>query len=357
MRVLFICGRELSYTRNDVLLRAFRRFAQVEVVGVSTRPRSLFTNSIALSARALSRWISPDYDLVFIGFYGHLLMLPAAIFSRQPILFDAFVSTYDTLSSDRQVFSARSWRGRLAYWLDRQACQSARHVLLDTSQHAKYFTQTFNIKEGKTTAIPVGCNEDLFYPRPAPLKSTSRTQVLYYSSFMPLHGVDVVIEAANRLKDKPVDFHLIGEGPTCAILQQRVKSYQLANVTFMPSVPLTELPTRITEADICLGGHFGASDKAGRVVPGKIYQILAMGSPLIATSTPANLDLLSHGENAYLCPPGDPVALANAIQALHQNFALREHLRAGEIALYQAYCSEAVITQRLEEVVRKLVDL
>lgn len=354
MRVLFITGRELAYSRNDVLLRAFRRFAEVDALGVEQRPASLALNSLRLSLRALPRLPSRRYDLVFVGFYGHLLMLPAGLLARAPVLFDAFVSTYDTLSADRQVFSPRSPAGRLAFWLDQAACRLASHVLLDTSLHAQYFAQTFNLPADKLSDLPVGCSEDLFSPRPQP-GVHPHTLVLYYSSYLPLHGVETVARAASLLTAENIHFRLIGSGPGLAAVQALATQAGLQNITFMPDVPLERLPAEIAAADVCLGGHFGSSEKAGRVVPGKVYQILAMGRPLIAGDTPANRMLLTEGEDALLCPPGDPASLAAALRSLHCDPALRSRLAAGARRLYEMACSEKVITDGLQAVCAALV--
>lgn len=349
MRVLFIAGRELSYPRNDVLLRAFRRFAQVEVIGRPERPRSLLRRSLRLGLELAPRLVRGGYDLVFVGFYGHFLMLPAGMLSRRPVLFDAFVSTYDTLADDRKTISPASPAGRLAYALDRTACRLAAHTLLDTELHADYFARTFSLPRENFSALPVGCNEDLFYPQPAPERQQGDVLALYYTGYMPLHGVDVVIEAADRLRDAPLHFRLIGDGPTRQVVQKRAGNLGLDKVEFVEAVPLEALPGELARADICLGGHFGGSEKAGRVAPGKVYQVLAMRRPLLATSTPANQALLEHGVSAYLCPPQDPEALASALQTLAESKALRDRLADGGYRRYRQVCSEAVITHGLKK--------
>ena len=354
MRILFMAGRELVYPRNDVLLRAFQRFGKVDVVGVEKRPASLVTNSMRLAARAIPKLISGRYDLVFVGFYGHLLMLPAGLLARKPVLFDAFVSTFDTLSSDRNVFSEDSMAGRLAFWLDRTGCRLADHVLLDTPSHAEYFAGTFSLSGKKISAIPVGCNEDIFFPQPLSFSSPC-TRVLYYSSYLPLHGVETVIRAAALLKHEKLQFRLIGSGQNYEQVRRLASELGVQNVEFIQDVPLEQLPKELSAADICLGGHFGSSGKAGRVVPGKVYQILASGRPLIAASAPANLTLLSHGESAYLCPPDDAEALAAAILHLHRDSMLRRHLATGGRTLYGQACSEAIITERLHKIVMDML--
>jgi glycosyltransferase involved in cell wall biosynthesis len=353
MRILYLVGREVSYQRNDVLLRAFKRFSQVDVIA-GGNAGGLVWRSLQVLLQAIPSLIAKKYDLIFVGFYGHLIMLPVGSSQRTPVLFDAFLSNFDTLCFDRRRFAPGSFPGRLAYWLDTMSCQLADRVLLDTIQHAQYFTETFRISAEKLTSIPVGCNEDIFHPLPKTTGDGCR--ILYYSSYMPLHGVDVVIRAAKLLlEERDLHFKLIGSGQEYESIRRLAEEWGLSNVTFEPPVPLEKLPGEIAAADICLGGHFGQSAKAKRVIPGKIYQILAMASPLIAADTPANATLLQHGETAYLCPTGDANALAEAILTLHRNSDLRERLAANGRERYIQRAGEAVITQKLHQIVNEMI--
>jgi glycosyltransferase involved in cell wall biosynthesis len=355
MRVLFLTGREITYARNEVLLRAFQRFGAVDLIAAEKQPASLLTNSLRVAAAALPRLLTRSYDLVFIGFYGHLILRLLGNLIRQPILFDAFVSTYDTLSFDRQQFTPHSLSGKAAFWLDQSTCRRASHVLLDTTQHIDYFVQTFGLPHTHFTALPVGCSEAIYHPQPKPSAAHSQfpeqTIVLSYTTFLPLHGMETVLHAAAQLMTAPIHFRVIGAGPLLPAMQELAATLGLTNLTFAPPVPPTALAQALAAADICLGGHFGKSEKAGRVVPGKIYQMLAMAKAVIAGDTPANRTLLQHGEQALLVDPTDPQALAAAISTLHRDPPLRAHLAAQGHELYQATCSEAVITQRLQEVV------
>lgn len=354
MRVLYMAGRELDYPRNDVLLRAFRRLGTVEVIG-ETRSGSLLWRTGRVLFPALPRLLTEHYDLIFVGFYGHLLMLLVGPLSRSPVLFDAFVSTYDTLCFDRELFAPHSLPGRLAFWLDQMACRLAHCVLLDTPLHADYFVRTFAVSPNQIRTLPVGCNEEIFFPRGS-ASANNTTCVLYYCTYLPLHGVEIVVRAAALLRSEPrLCFRLVGAGQTYAQVRRLADSLDLQNMTFVPSVPLKALPVEIAAADICLGGHFGYSTKAYRVIPSKIYQILAMARPLIAADTPANRELLSHEETAYLCPSADPEALASGILNLHQDVALRDQLAARGRALYLERCSEAVITERLRQLVVEMI--
>jgi glycosyltransferase involved in cell wall biosynthesis len=351
--ILYLSGREVEYTRNDVLVRALKRIATVDVLS-EHGPGSILFRSLRLTLRALPLLFRKDYDLVVVGFYGHLLMLPIGLLSRAPILFDAFVSTYDTLVQDRRQVREGSLGAYLARWLDRTASNLSDQILLDTPQHAAYFESALGITGEKLRTLPVGCNEELFAPRP--VVPHEGLVVLYYCTYLPLHGADVVLAAAAMLEDQAgLSFRLVGRGPEYDHVRALAEKLELSNLAFVPALPLEGLVEEISRADICLGGHFGQSEKASRVIPGKIYQILSMAKPLIAADTPANLSLLEHERQAFLCPPGDPAALAAGIADLASDPARRGRLAQAGRRRFLDCCSEAAITKELSIIVGELV--
>ncbi|HAJ35758.1 MAG TPA: hypothetical protein DCL15_08705 [Chloroflexi bacterium] len=353
--ILFVAGRELTYTRNDVLTRALRRQGTaLDVIGVSQQVRSISRTTAHLLPMLASRLLRHRYDLVMVGFYGYLLAPAVRMFTQAPLLFDAFVSNYDTLCFDRQVVAPTSLLGRAIYQFDAHICRSVHHLLLDTPQHVAYFVDTFGLDARRISWIPVGCNEEIFYPRPAPSKHDT-TVVLHYSTFLPLHGVDVILRAAAHLRAKPVHFRLIGDGPLFDAMKGLAAELHLKNVEFLPPVPLAFLAEEIANAHICLGGHFGSSGKSQRVVPGKIYQMMASRRAIIAADSPANRALLAHGISALLTPAGDPEQLASAILHLHENPALCASLADGAYHTFEMECSEQVIGARLSSIMTALL--
>ena len=91
----------------------------------------------------------------------------------------------------------------------------------------------------------------------------------------------------------------------------------LPQVRFESWLPYERLARRIGEADILLG-IFGASPKAGRVIPNKVYQALACGRPLITRCSDAYPEELAGDPYSGICfvPPADGPALAAAAAAL-----------------------------------------
>jgi glycosyltransferase involved in cell wall biosynthesis len=87
------------------------------------------------------------------------------------------------------------------------------------------------------------------------------------------------------------------------------------------------------------------------VIPGKLFQFLAMARPAIAGETEANQELVRHGQNIWLTPLGEAEALAAAIVKLSEDPVLRESLGQGGYTCFQERASEQVIQQKLYRII------
>src|SRR5262249_57979418 len=94
-------------------------------------------------------------------------------------------------------------------------------------------------------------------------------RVLFYGRYLPLHGIDTIIAAAARLRER-ADVVLIGDGPERPRMQTLAARLGVA-VTWRDEVPLAALPGELAAASVVLG-VFGTGRKAAMVVPNKVYQ-------------------------------------------------------------------------------------
>jgi glycosyltransferase involved in cell wall biosynthesis len=351
-RVLFISGREVDYMRNRVLLTALGLHFDVTVC------TSGAGSTVGRTAAGLVRLLAsrPDYDICFAGFYGQPLAIALSLIQRRPILLDAYVSTYDTLCKDRRWIRPGSLLCRLAQWLDRKSCLVAASVVTDTETHARYFAETFGIPADKLHPVYVGCDETLFQPREEVPDDQGYVEVFFYGSFLPLHGTEVIVKAADLLRHRAdIRFTIGGEGMCHANVQQMVAELSLSHLDLVGWVPLEQLPYHIARGTICLGGHFSTVPKAARVISTKTFQFIAMQKPTIVGDSPATRELFAHGEQVWAVSMGDPEALAEAIQTLADDSELRRRLATGGYELFQQRLTTRAIADRLEPMIREMV--
>ncbi|MGB3903461.1 MAG: glycosyltransferase [Anaerolineae bacterium] len=346
MKVLFICGREPGYIRNRVILKALKR--EFEVVEISSNFKSFILRNISLFVKFILN--RREYELVLAGFYGHPLMLWLPLLTRRPIVFDAYLSTYDTLCWDRQWFDPTSLAGRLAYWLDRHACTAASRVILDTKAHVSYFTSTFDLSPDRFAVLYLGCDEETFYPREA--RGDAEFVVFYYGSFLPLQGIEHIVRAAKLLEgDAEIRFQIAGQGKKRGEIIRLANELGASNIEFPGWIPFRELPDAIAQASVCLGGHFSNSIKAQNVIASKTFQFLAMRKPTIVGDNQANREVFAHKGNVYMCPSADSEALAEAILVLKRDGELRQKIAQGGYRLFIAEYGIESIGERLKEIV------
>lgn len=349
MKILFVCGREPEYIRNRVILRALKK--HFEVIEISSSLNNFILRNLSVFVKLILN--RQEYDLVFVGFYGQPLMLWVPLVTRRPIVFDAYLSTYDTLCFDRQWFSPSSLGGRLAYWLDKYSCTVATRVILDTRSHITYFANTFDLPLRQFSVVYVGCDEQIFYPREA--GDDREFVVFYYGSFLPLQGVEHIIRAAKLLQeDTQISFQIGGQGRKRAQMVRLSNQLGVSNVQFLGWIPFRELPTAIAKASVCLGGHFSNSIKAQNVIASKTFQFLAMAKPTIVGDNPANRELFTHQKDVYMCPPADSVALAEAILELKRDEELRQRISQEGYRLFSTRCTVERIAQSLVGVIKSI---
>jgi glycosyltransferase involved in cell wall biosynthesis len=333
-------------------------------------PRSL-TGRLRLAAawalawgRLAWRWATgPPADVVIVGYLGHVDVLLARLLTRRPVVLNALFSLHDTLVDDRRLVAPGSALARAIRGLDRLACRAADLVFLDTRAHIEYFVSEFGLPPERFHRVFVGSDRtdvpsSSRSPRP-PVGAVQRApcRALFVGTFIPLHGAGTIVAAAERLRgaEPPIEVRLIGRGQEFEATAEAVARLNLTRVELVGRwVGREALARELADADVCLG-VFGGSEKARRVIPSKVFDALAAGKPVITADTPAARELLTHGEDAWLCPPEDPDALAAGLLALARDPALRARLAAGARRTFTARCAPEAIGRDARGILEGLV--
>jgi len=275
----------------------------------------------------------PRHDLVITGYLGQLDVLVLWPFARLrgvPIVWDAFLSLYNTVVEDRKWIGPNHPLAFLLFAWEYLSCRAADLVILDTRAHADYFEQRFKIPEARIGVVFVGVETDAFPLRPQSVEMRKPNQplrVLFYGQFIPLQGIETIIRAAQRTEDQPIQWVIIGTGQEGSKIRDMINRHPLSRLQWIPWVPYRELAEWIHRSDICLG-IFGDSDKASRVIPNKVFQILSTGTPVITRDSPAIRELLSPGiPGVYLIPAMDDSSLVKALT----DFSIRRHLLFAQV--------------------------
>jgi len=353
MNVCYFGSYDSNYPRNRIMIEGLERNGVNVFECRDDSPIQL------RYLRLLWRYLHINkHEVIIVGAQGHtnvpLAWLLAKIFKKK-LIFDPFISLYDTAVFDRREIDEKSLKAKYFYYLDKWSCMLADIVIVDTNEHAKYFHNEFNVASNKINIVYIGASDSVFYPRERK-KQNNKFIVEFHGTFIPLQGVQYIVQAAKILEKEDVFFEIIGKGQTYNQVLELSKRLNVNNISFIGWVNYESIPEYIARADICLG-IFGDTDKARRVIPNKAFEILAMKKPLVTGDSPAVREVLTNKENVLLCEMANPESLAEVILTLKKDDVLRNKIAENGYRLYKTQFCPRKIGKEMKRVIESLKDV
>jgi glycosyltransferase involved in cell wall biosynthesis len=233
--------------------------------------------------------------------------------------------------------------------LDQILVDIAHMTLVDTNETKEFFVDEVGANPATIYPVHHGTDERIFYPREHP--DNGQTTIWFHGTYIPLQGVEYIVEAAKLLEDRDIKFVLVGSGQERSRIDAIIDNHDIDNIVQKDWVPYEDLPNGIAQADICLG-IFGTTGKTNRVVPNKVYEYMSMGKPVITGDTTAMRRLFEHRKNVLLCNRGDPASIADAITTLLADSQLRVKLGRAAHERYQERFSSEQVGKRLISILK-----
>ncbi len=204
---------------------------------------------------------------------------------------------------------------------------SADHVITVSDKLKEYVLEI--APNTDVTTIPNGVSLDNYKNNENPTHTSEQNGqfiIGFVGSIKPWHGVDLLIDSfAEILKiDKSFKLSLVGGGQKEYIeqLKNQCKKYDICeDVDFVGAVEHHTIPYHIAKLDIVTAPYPQLDNFY--FSPLKIFEYLAAGKPIVASSIGQIPDLLTHEENALLVPAGNVSELSAAIIRLKNDANLR----------------------------------
>ncbi len=195
--------------------------------------------------------------------------------------------------------------------------QAAAFIRINNRANLSYLADRAAGEPGKIHLIynGIGIKDGLL----APVPMTPPLQIMALGRFVRTKGFDVLLQAAQILASRGVDFRLTlaGSGPRGVLWKSLAFRLGLkSRVSFPGFIPYNQVSRLLAGADIfvmpCV--VHSSSDRDG--IPNVIMEALAHRLPVVASDVAGISEVIRDRETGLLVPQQDPAALAAAIETL-----------------------------------------
>jgi glycosyltransferase involved in cell wall biosynthesis len=221
---------------------------------------------------------------------------------------------------------------RVLEWIETVLYRSAAGIVVNTRTFIDHIAAR-GVPRDRITLVYNGIDPALFRPQPrdeALLRKhglDGKFLVSYIGTLGLAHGVDTLIETAERLADEPdLHFVIIGDGAARQSLEAEIARRGLENVTLLGLRPRSEIPAWIASIDVQVV-LLRDLDIFTSVIPSKIFEFCAQERPVIVSVPRGEIrNLVEKASAAIGLDPEDPAALADAIRKLREDGATRREM-------------------------------
>ncbi len=345
LRICYFGSYRANYVRNQVIIEGLRRQGavveechsvlwrsvadRVEQAGGGWRHPRFWKRVVAAYWRLLlAHQRSDEYDIMLIGYPGQFDVYLGRVLSwlrRKPMALDILMSLH-LIAEERQLTKKSPLTGRLIFLLEKGGLKLPDLLIADTPEYRAYYSEKYNLPLARFQFVPLGVDDRLYKLRPHIQPPSDIFRVIYYGTFIPLHGVETMLRAAYELRDRQhIQFDFYGEGQELPRAKQLAQELGLDNVHFKGWIDKQDLPDEIARSHICLG-VFGTTKQARCTIQNKIWEGMMMQRPVITGDAATIREELTHKKHVYLVERANPQMLAAGILDLENNPDLRRQM-------------------------------
>ena len=296
----------------------------------SSRHKAYLDVALCVATLRQARAFQPDV------IHGHLhegALIGAVIgrVMRLPVIFDYQGSLTEEML-DHRFIRPGGLRERFFRRLER-LIDSLPDVIVPSGAAAQQYLLERGVSSERVCLVPDGVDTAWLDPgRASDARAATRARlgipasapvIVYLGLLAEYQGTDLLLRAAQRLRERCPDAYLLVAGyPGADRYAQLARELALdGHVLFPGRVPYEDAPALLAAGDVAVAPKLSLTESNG-----KLLNYMAMRLPVVAFDSPANRAIL--GGLGHLVPPGAAEELADALlDALSDPPAARDALR------------------------------
>jgi glycosyltransferase involved in cell wall biosynthesis len=232
-----------------------------------------------------------------------------------------------------------------------QKIAAARFVAVISSFNRDYLASYFGEPaRAKAFVVRCGIDPERFTPKPPCAKPHERARIVCVASLQPYKGHRVLLDALAQLRDRHVAFEcvLVGEGAERPAVEEQIRRLHLTDhVSLLGARRTDEVLGIMQDADMLVLSSVVVPSGQMEGIPVALTEALACEVPVVASRLSGIPELVVDDETGILVDAGDDAALADAIERLVRDPALRKRLGAAGRARVAAEFTERLNAERL----------
>ena len=247
---------------------------------------------------------------------------------------------------------------KLAERLEDFLYKKAKIITVTTNGKFEYLNESKGISGIKIKILPNGVDKEfLNLETDNEIKTkffnNGAFTVLYAGLIGIAQGVDVIVKAANILKEKrDINFYIVGEGVEKCPIQDLAKELNLKNIFFVNNLPKEKIATFLRNSDATVIPLKKASFTES--VPSKLLESLAFKCPVILSASGESASIVEQSNGGLITTPGDEEELAVAIRKLYDDRGLTIQFRTNETKFIENNFMRDKIAKDLEGILMGL---
>jgi glycosyltransferase involved in cell wall biosynthesis len=228
-----------------------------------------------------------------------------------------------------------------------QKIAAAQFVVTISEDNRRVILDSCPAADGRVRVIHCGVDTSVFRPLDDRAPSTGTPagsgplDVLSIGTLHEVKGQSVLVEACRVLAARGVAIRVrfVGEGPDRPMLEGRIAAAGLGpQIQLLGTRTRAEIAALLASTDVVVAPSVPTRQGKREGIPVVLMEAMASGVPVVASRLSGIPELVADGQNGWLVPPGDAMALADALGELAADSALRERLgRAGRATVLGAF--------------------
>ena len=257
-----------------------------------------------------------DFDVIHLHFP---LILPPKGGHRFYVTMHGCAKTQSIASTIKNWYTMLSFFAYIPIsYFEKRCVLEAEKVICVSKATENIVREAYGKEDDSFEVIYNGLDSNTVVPVNREHKTKNKDFVLYTGLFISRKGIEDILKVAKILNN--INFVLVGTGP----LYNKYKSMRdmlgLDNVLMTGKISRYELLKKYSEAKIFLFPTYYDD------CPMSILECMLSGLPILSTEVGGIPELISHGVEGILVPPGDIDAMVMWIQRLMEDEDLRERL-------------------------------